>query len=77
MGRLQAQADRDFRLPFRLAEGTAALHARAQRFQFLLVFGLIHSLKPIRWHIDRPRRQQQAGVLRVITHTCARGKLAL
>src|SRR5262249_3758110 len=58
IGRLQAQAFRDLLPPFGLAEGTAALHAWAKRFQFLLVFGLIHSLKPIHWHFERPRRQQ-------------------
>ena len=28
-------------------------------FQFLRVVGLIDPLEPIRWHIDRPRRQQR------------------
>ena len=40
-------------------QGAASLHAAAKRFQFLRVVGLIDPLEPIRWHIDRPRRQQR------------------
>ena len=59
IGRLKAQTFRDFLLPFRLAKGAASLHAPAKRFQFLHVVALIDPLEPIRWHIDRPRRQQR------------------
>src|SRR5271157_5185631 len=59
IGRLEAQTLRDFLLPFRLAKGAASLHTPTKRFQFLRVVGLIDPLEPIRWHIDRPRRQQR------------------
>src|SRR5271166_934343 len=59
IGRLQAQTLRDFLLPFRLAKGAASLHTPTKRFQFLRVVGWIDPLEPIRWHLDRPRRQQR------------------
>ena len=67
IGRLQAQTFRDFLLPFRLAKGAASLHTPTKRFQFLRVIGLIDPLEPIRWHIDRPRRQQRPHFSRRMT----------
>ncbi len=51
IGRLQAQAFRDFLLPFRLAKGAASLHAPAKRFQFLRVVSISH---PSRFTVPQP-----------------------
>jgi hypothetical protein len=59
IGRLWAQTFRDSCLLIRAAEGATSLHAPAKRFQLMLVVGSIDALEQIRWHNDRPRREQR------------------